>query len=138
MSYLYDKHVFHYIVESGLTYLCMADESLKRRIPFAYLADVKERFKSTFGLEQAHNAIAFAMNDSFSRVLQKQMEYHVNNPNADNIGRVQGQLEDVKGVMVQNIEKVLERGEKIELLVDKTDQMQQAAFKFEKSSKRLN
>ena len=137
MSYLYDKHVFHYVVEGGITYLCMADEALKRRVPFAYLADVKERFKSTFGLEQAHNAIAFAMNDSFSRVLQKQMEYHVNNPNADHIGRVQGQLEDVKGVMVQNIEKVLERGEKIELLVDKTDQMQQAAFKFEKSSKRL-
>ena len=38
---------------------------------------------------------------------------------------------------LENIEKVLERGEKIELLVDKTDQMQQAAFKFEKSSKRL-
>ena len=136
MSWQYDDHVFHYVVESGLTYLCMADESLKRRIPFAYLADVKERFKSTFGLEQAHNAIAFAMNDSFSRVLQARLEHH-NNPDADNINRMKGQIEDVKGMMVENIDKVLERGEKIELLVDKTDQMQQAAFKFEKSAGRL-
>lgn len=39
--------------------------------------------------------------------------------------------------MVQNIEMVLERGEKLELLVDKTEQLQQQAFRFEKSSKQL-
>jgi vesicle-associated membrane protein 7 len=32
---------------------------------------------------------------------------------------------------------VLERGEKIELLVDKTDRLNQQAFKFEKQSKKL-
>jgi len=31
------------------------------------------------------------------------------------------QVNEVKDVMVENIEKVLERGERIELLVDKTD-----------------
>ena len=35
------------------------------------------------------------------------------------------------------IEKVLERGEKIELLVDKTDRLNQTVFKFEKTSKQL-
>lgn len=34
-----------------------------------------------------------------------------------------GQVNEVKDVMVENIEKVLERGEKIELLVDKTDDL---------------
>lgn len=33
------------------------------------------------------------------------------------------QVNEVKDVMVENIEKVLERGEKIELLVDKTDDL---------------
>ena len=32
-------------------------------------------------------------------------------------------MDEVKSVMVQNIEKVLERGERIELLVDKTDSL---------------
>ena len=35
--------------------------------------------------------------------------------------------------MMENIDRVLERGEKIELLVDKTDKLNQQAFKFEKS-----
>jgi len=55
----------------------------------------------------------------------------------DNIGAVKSQIEDVKDVMVQNIEKVLERGEKIELLVDKTDRLNQQAFRFESSSRNL-
>lgn len=102
-----------------------------------FLNDIKERFKATYGLERARSAIAFAMNEDFSRVMQKQMEYYNDNPSADNINRVRSQIDDVKGVMVENIEKVLQRGEKIELLVDKTDRMQQAAFKFEKSAKKL-
>ena len=36
-------------------------------------------------------------------------------------------------MMSLRIEKVLQRGEKIDLLVDKTDRMQQAAFTFERS-----
>ena len=46
-------------------------------------------------------------------------------------------LDDVKNVMVQNIEMVLERGEKLELLVDKTDRLNTTAFTFEKSSRKL-
>mmetsp|Transcript_13005 Transcript_13005/g.15534 ORF Transcript_13005/g.15534 Transcript_13005/m.15534 type:complete len:82 (+) Transcript_13005:3-248(+) len=39
--------------------------------------------------------------------------------------------------MVNNIEKVLERGERIELLVDKTDRLNESSFRFEKTSKEL-
>jgi vesicle-associated membrane protein 7 len=38
---------------------------------------------------------------------------------------------------VENIEKLLQRGEKIELLVDRSETMQNAAFKFERSAKQL-
>lgn len=39
--------------------------------------------------------------------------------------------------MVQNIERVLERGEKIELLVDKTENLNAQAFRFKKQSTNL-
>jgi vesicle-associated membrane protein 7 len=50
---------------------------------------------------------------------------------------VKGQLDDVKSAMVENIGKVLERGEQLEGLVDKTDRLQQQAFRFERTSKGL-
>lgn len=137
MTYVYDQHVFHYIVEDGIVYMCMCDDNQegKRRIPYAYLDDVKERFKSEYG-GAAMTAIAFAMNDEFGHVLQTRME-HFNSPEGDQLASVNNKLEDVKHVMVQNIEMVLERGEKLELLVDKTDQLQTQAFQFNRSSRKL-
>ena len=55
----------------------------------------------------------------------------------DNIDALKNQIDEVKEGMVRNIETVLERGEKIELLVDKTDRLNQQAFRFESSSRNL-
>ena len=70
-------------------------------------------------------AIAFEMNNEFGPHLEVRLK-HFNNASATGgaISAVQGKLDTVKGVMVQNIEMILERGEKLELLVDKTDQLQ--------------
>jgi vesicle-associated membrane protein 7 len=142
MSYVYDAYVFHYLCADGLLYLCMCDDaagSAKRRVPFAFLDDVRARFLGAYG-DEAHTAIAFAMNLEFSRVLQRQMELF-NGPMAagagGGLGDVHRKLDAVKDVMVQNIEMVLERGEKLELLVDKSDRLNTTAFTFEKSSRKL-
>merc|ERR1712224_431765 len=140
MTLIHDEYVFHYIVENGICYLCMSDEKNKHRIPFAFLEDTKMKFLNRFGLEMAQEAIAFAMNEEFKSILSDRMDYY-NSDDADrsidNIGTVKSQIDEVKDVMVQNIERVLERGEKIELLVDRTDQLNQQAFRFESSSRSL-
>ena len=136
MSYVYDSYVFHYVVDRGLTFLCLADEKQKRRVPFLFLDDVRAKFQAAYG-ERAATAIAFAMNGEFARVLQDRMDFFNDNPEADSLSKVKGQIEDVKGVMVDNIEKVLARGEKIELLVDKTEQLNQSAKRFQRASKSL-
>ena len=115
--------------------MCDDGSEGKRRVPYAFLDDVKERFKAQYG-EAARTAIAFAMNEEFGRTLQSQME-HYNGPSGDSLAQVNAKLDGVRDVMVQNIEMVLERGEKLELLVDKTDQLQTQAFQFNKSSRQL-
>ncbi|CAM9099372.1 unnamed protein product [Discosporangium mesarthrocarpum] len=135
MSYVYDQYIFHYWVDDGLTYLCMADEESRRRIPFAFLEDIKNRFQATYG-DRGKTAGAFAMDEDFSQTLEKQMEYF-NSPEGDQISSTQQRLEEVKNVMVASVELVLERGERLELLVDKTDNLQEQAFRFENTAKRL-
>lgn len=58
MSYVYDKHVFHYAVQDGLVFLCMADEDFGRRVPFAFIDDVKTRWFNTYG-ERGASALAY-------------------------------------------------------------------------------
>ena len=55
-----------------MIYLCMSDEQFPRRIAFAFLADIKTRFMSMYR-NTFKTAMAFGMNEEFSRVLQRQM-----------------------------------------------------------------
>jgi hypothetical protein len=136
MSYVYDQHVFHYIVDGGMTFLCMAGEETRRRITFAFLEDVIKSWREQYAsVEQT--ALPFSINEAFAPVLKAKMEYYSSSPSADNIAVVQARIDSVKDIMVENIDRVLERGEKIELLVDKTDRLNQQAFKFEKTARGL-
>ncbi|KAK9755893.1 hypothetical protein RND81_01G057600 [Saponaria officinalis] len=131
-----DRYIFHILKSDGLIFLCMANDTFGRRIPFSYLEDIHMRFMKNYG-RIAHHAPAYAMNDEFSRVLHQQMEFFSSSPSADTINRVKGEVNEIRTIMVDNIEKILERGDKIELLVDKTSTMQDSAFHFRKQSKRL-
>ncbi|EHA8587386.1 putative Vesicle-associated membrane protein [Cocos nucifera] len=104
-----DRYIFHVLRSDGLTFLCMANDTFGRRVPFLYLEDIHMRFMKNYG-RVAHSALAYAMNDEFSRI-------HT--------------------IMVENIEKILDRGDRIALLVDKTATMQDSAFHFKKQSRRL-
>jgi vesicle-associated membrane protein 7 len=114
LSYVYDKYVFHYVIDDHLCYLCMADQDFPRAEAFKFLADIKQRFVATYG-ERAKKAIAFAFNADFQKVLMDGMS--VANGRAkseDKMAKVEDEINAVKGVMIQNIDKVLQRGEKIE------------------------
>ncbi|KAK4265250.1 hypothetical protein QN277_026328 [Acacia crassicarpa] len=135
VSYSHDRYVFHVKRTDGLTVLCMADDAFGRRIPFAFLEDIHKKFVRTYG-RAILSAPAYAMNDEFSRVLSQQMDYYSTDPNADRLSRIKGEMTQVRTVMLDNIEKVLERGDRLSLLVEKTDAMQGNAIHFKRQSRR--
>ncbi|MFS7996857.1 putative Longin domain, v-SNARE, coiled-coil domain-containing protein [Helianthus anomalus] len=136
VSYSQDRHIFHVKRTDGLTVLCMADDVAGRRIPFAFLEDIHQRFVRTYG-RAVLSAQAYGMNDEFSRVLSQQMEYYSNDPNADRINRLKSEMGQVRTVMIENIDKVLDRGDRLELLVDKTATMQTNTLRFRKQTRRF-
>ena len=44
---MYDAHTFHYAVEGGLVFMCMADGDFGRRLPFAFIDDIVRRWTET-------------------------------------------------------------------------------------------
>ena len=83
--------------------LCYQD--FGRRIPFAFLEDVRERYLARFG-DSAQSPPAYAHNADFSKLLEERMEYYSTNEKADTINRVRGGISEVKNVMIENIDKV--------------------------------
>lgn len=78
-----------------ISVLCFTESFLSPgRIPFAFLEDIHQRFVRTYG-RAVLSAHAYGMNDEFSRVLSQQMEYYTNDPNADRINRLKGEMSQV-------------------------------------------
>ncbi|XP_074311336.1 vesicle-associated membrane protein 722-like [Silene latifolia] len=130
-TYNCDDHTFNFLVSDGFTYCVVAVESVGRQIPMAYLERVKDDFNKRYGGGKAATAVAKSLNKEFGPKLKEHMQYCVDHPDEMNkLAKVQAQISEVKGVMMENIEKVLDRGEKIELLVDKTENLRSQAQDF--------
>ncbi|KAI4379495.1 hypothetical protein MLD38_005784 [Melastoma candidum] len=135
-SYSQDRYIFHVKRTDGLTALCMADDASERRIPFTFLEDVHKQFVKKYG-RAILTAAPYAMNEEFSRILGQEMERYSTDPNADRLNRLKGEMSQVRTVMINNIEKVLERGDRLALLVDKTTALQGNTLRFRKQSRRF-
>jgi vesicle-associated membrane protein 7 len=151
LTYTHNQNFIHYIADApsehptspsagGLTYLVIADSSLGRRIPFGFLVEIKKRFLAQFPVESTDFAsLPNYGAGSFNSELKKLMvEYGTTKAGKDDaISNVQSEINDVRGIMTQNIERVLERGERIDLLVDKTDRLGGSAHDFRVRSRGL-
>lgn len=130
-TYNCDGHTFNYLVDNGFTYCLVAVESVGRQIPIAYLERIKEDFTNRYGGGKAAIAVANSLKKEFGPKLKEQMQYCMDHPEeVSKLAKVKAQVSEVKGVMMENIEKVLDRGEKIELLVDKTENLRSQAQVF--------
>ncbi|CAA2959833.1 vesicle-associated membrane 726 [Olea europaea subsp. europaea] len=127
-TYNCDGHTFNFLAENGFTYCVVAVESAGRQIPIGFLERVKDDFNKRYGVGKAATASANSLNKEFGPKLKEQMQYCIDHPEEiSNLAKVNAQVSEVKGVMIENIEKVLERGEKIEILVDKTENLRSEA-----------
>lgn len=119
------RYVFHYIVEGGIIYLCMVDQDYSRLLSFQYLTELKQKMSST--------TIDTKNTKELSVLLQSIMDKYNNNIQEKH-QTLYKEINNIKDVMSDNIDKLLERGEHIELLVEKTDRLDEHTFVFNKRS----
>uniref|UniRef100_A0A0E0K977 Uncharacterized protein n=1 Tax=Oryza punctata TaxID=4537 RepID=A0A0E0K977_ORYPU len=137
-SYNCDGHTFNYHVHDGFTYCVVATESAGRQLPVGFIERVKEDFSKKYSGGKARSATANSLKREYGPKLKEHMKYCDAHPEEiDKLAKVKAQVTEVKGVMMQNIEKVLDRGEKIELLVDKTEDLRSQAQDFRKAGTKI-
>ncbi|CAO2177366.1 unnamed protein product, partial [Urochloa humidicola] len=157
-TYSCDGHTFNFLLDRGFVFLVVADEAAGRSVPFVFLERVREDFMQRYGssideegqhpladdadeddfLFEDRFSIAYNLDREFGPRLKDHMQYCVNHPEEINkLSKVKAHLSEVKGIMMDNIEKILDRGEKIELLVGKTETLQSQADSFHRHGREL-
>lgn len=151
LTYTHGSYHIHYIAEApsdhpqfssagGLTFLVITDSSLGRRISFGYLFEIRKRFLARFPVGNTDfgempNYGAGSFNAELKGLM---VEYGTTGHGRDDaISNVQREIDDVRNIMTRNIEGLLERGERIDLLVDKTDRLGGSAREFRVRSRGL-
>ncbi|XP_046844734.1 vesicle-associated membrane protein 7-like [Xenia sp. Carnegie-2017] len=140
-TYISGSYHFHVMVQENLIYICMTDEEMGKRLPYMFLEEIKRRFCVGSLKQRARTALSYELKRDFQQVLSSQMEAfnsrREGGASSDQLSRVRQDVEDVKGVMTQNIEKVLERGERIDTLLDKTEELDSSASTFRTNAVRV-
>lgn len=82
--------------------LCYYAQEFELPRAFLFLADIRQKFIQTYGLQVA-TAIAYAMNTEFSKILSQQMVYYSQSRDVETLSRVHGQVDELKDIMIKNI-----------------------------------
>lgn len=118
----------------------VAESSLGRRISFGFLVEVRKQFLAQYPPETTDfsdlpNYGAGAFNGQLRQLM---VEYGTTEQGRDDaFANARREIDDVRGIMTRNIEGLLERGERIDLLVDKTDRLGGSAREFRVRSRGL-
>ena len=99
-------------------------------IPFQFLEELKNKF-----IQREESSSSATLNNPFNAVIKNLITQYNTSPPQDELDRARGELNQVKDIMVQNVEQILNRGERIELLVDKTDNMAHQATAFRRGAR---
>ena len=141
VSYQFEASFYHFMVENEIVYLCITDSTYQGRTVFGFLGDVRDKFKNQFaGSDKKYPAktdLTPKNCNRFNSVLFAEAKTYNENPEADKIGRIKEQIDSVKQVMLENLDNVIERGDRIDNLCDKTEQLKEEAIGFHSNARTL-
>lgn len=139
----------HYVIKSkgdqwplGLVYFAVTKNTADRRNCFLFLFKLEKLFEEKYitKLDSTDTVEALLNNADLQKdIIDMTAEAEEGNGsgNGNITEQTKKELDQVKNIMVENVERLLERGERINLLVSKTDRMNHNAEAFRRRTVHL-
>merc|ERR1719199_913476 len=115
----------------------MADRAMERRLPFGFMAAVQEQFRQRYDKDTVAAASAGGMNREFRDTIREMMNRY-NAPDADRVASMSEKVRNINDNLVESIDKLLDRQEKIDLLVNRSELLNHSSESFHRESARLH
>ena len=96
-------------------------ENLDMEVAFSYLSDVKRKFVSTYDKQKIQASYSYQLK-SFSDEIQKLQEYYVKNPQSK-LSMLKNSINQTNEIMHENVEKLFQRNEKLEITLQKSNNL---------------
>lgn len=123
-----------YVRHDGLTGVCVTDKEYTERVAFSFinkiLGDFEKAAKNWTEIEEDQN--------TEPKFLMDELVKFQDPGEADKISKITKELDEIKDVMHNNIEAVLKRGENLDSLMDKSEDLSATSVVFYKKAKAQN
>ena len=96
---------------------------------FSFLNEVKNELLKNFSVEELMNTNGLQLNKG-TEILKKKMGYYNSHPITTSNGEIIENLNLAKGAMIENVEALLQRDDKIEIIAKKSDSLKDFSNNF--------
>ncbi|KAJ5071828.1 vesicle-associated membrane protein [Anaeramoeba ignava] len=133
-SYAYDQYLLHVLVDQETVFLCMVALSVSRGLAFAFLEKIKKEFNQVFKQEKPPTK---HQKQNFFHFLKTEFDEFSSIKNVDTFTKMKNDLDETKHIMKKNIDKIIDRENKLDDLIDKTENLGKYAANFKKTSRNV-
>ena len=96
-------------------------ENLDTDVAFSYLADLKKKFISSYEHQKIQTSYSYQLK-SFSDEIQKLSDYYMKNPQSK-LSILKNNINQTSEIMHENVEKLFQRSEKLEITLQKSNNL---------------
>ena len=134
-----ESYNLSYINENNLTYLSMSDAKYPNEFIFSYLEDIQSKFKEKYTQTQIDEALSYSFNTEFKDVLKGKLEYYNSKAekSKDSINKLKESIVETKGVLLNSQDILGQRGDKVNLIVEKADLLRMDSNSYLENAQKL-
>ena len=115
------RYKIHYIHENNIIIILLS-EGVEDKSAFAFLNEIKIQILSQYSIEELMNTNGLQLNEG-KDILVKKMRFYGARPCTTTKGELIDNLNLAKGAVIENLETLIERIYKMELMVKKSDNL---------------
>ncbi|EEA07490.1 synaptobrevin family protein [Cryptosporidium muris RN66] len=142
------NYVFYYIVDGGVIYMTLCSKSYPKKLAFSFLQEVIKYFfeelKKEFGNKDGDYRANIESIDKpyyfikFDRIIQRCKSEYRDPRSSKSLQKLNDSLIEVTNIMKRNVDDILLRGENLNEVERKANDLKYASLEFSRAAKKLS
>ena len=130
-----NRYKIHYLYENSIIIICLS-EQVNDKEAFAFLYEVKETILKEYSVEELTNTMNSQLNKA-KEILKTKMKYYNSNPISTTQGELIDNFELTKDAIFENIESLVNRNDKIGIIIDKSNNLKDSSYMISNLAQKL-
>ena len=110
-------------------------EYLETDVAFSFLADLKKKFLATYDNQKIQSSYSYQLKN-FSEEIHKLSDFYIKNPQSK-LAMLKNNINQTSEIMHENVEKLFQRNEKLDITLQKSNNLLGSSDVFYKNIHRM-